>query len=136
MFLLHVGVSSVLCRMSVSTDRSKRPPVKVLSSQLREGEGGTGAGGRSEVSIRRLGRARSGSLRVSVVWMQGTVLELQPDNSAALLLDQTGNFVVNGLNGIPRGKPCLIPGQHTKYSLHSFLLYRHEGPGYPWCSGF
>ncbi|XP_049331501.1 recQ-mediated genome instability protein 2 [Astyanax mexicanus] len=89
-------------------EKSRRPPVKVLSGQLRDGKGGKG-----ECWIRRLGRANPSPLPVSVVWMQGTVVEVQSDHSSVLLLDETGNFLVNGINNIPKGKPCLCPGKYV-----------------------
>ncbi|MCI4392236.1 hypothetical protein PGIGA_G00143700 [Pangasianodon gigas] len=101
-------------------EKPRKPPVKVLSSQLREGKGSAVGGGKPEVSIRRLGSRRpgssgssSGSLAVSVVWMQGTVLEAHTDQNSALLLDETGNFHITGVNNIPRGKPCLSPGKYV-----------------------
>ncbi|XP_017310004.1 recQ-mediated genome instability protein 2 [Ictalurus punctatus] len=89
-------------------EKPRRPPVKVLSSQLREGC--TVGSGKPEMSIRRLG---GGSLTVSVVWMQGTVLETHTDRNSVLLLDETGNFHITGVNNIPRGKPCLSPGKYV-----------------------
>ncbi|XP_072531039.1 recQ-mediated genome instability protein 2 [Salminus brasiliensis] len=94
---------------SICGERSRRPPVKVLSSQLREGKGS----GKAECCIKRLGRANTSSLLVSVVWMQGTVVEVQSDQNTVLLLDETGNFLVNGVNSIPKGKPCLSPGKYV-----------------------
>lgn len=92
------------------SDKPRSPPVKVLSSQLREGKRGSLGGGKTELSIRRLGGGVGGSLTVSVVWMQGTVVEANTDQNSVLLLDETGNFHITGVNNIPRGKPCLQPG--------------------------
>ncbi|KAK7168098.1 hypothetical protein R3I94_002220 [Phoxinus phoxinus] len=47
-----------------------------------------------------------------MVWMQGTVLEVQPDHNTVVILDETGNFLVSGINSVPRGKPCLSPGKY------------------------
>uniref|UniRef100_A0A672MLP9 RecQ mediated genome instability 2 n=1 Tax=Sinocyclocheilus grahami TaxID=75366 RepID=A0A672MLP9_SINGR len=68
--------SSFLC-----ADRARSPPVKVLSSQL----------GRAEYVKQRC-------LAVSVVWMQGTVLEVQADHNTVLNLDETGV--------VPKFAPC------------------------------
>lgn len=48
-----------------------------------------------------------------MVWMQGTVLEVHLDRSTVLLLDETGTFEVNGINTIPKGKPCLSQGKYV-----------------------
>ncbi|TSS23705.1 RecQ-mediated genome instability protein 2 [Bagarius yarrelli] len=99
---------------SSESDKLKRPPVKVLSSQLREGKGCAAGSGKTELSIRRLGGGAGGeSLTVSVVWMQGTVVEAQTNQNSVLLLDETGNFHITGVNNIPRGKPCLSPGKYV-----------------------
>lgn len=91
-------------------DKKRPPPVKVLSGQLRA----AGARGHTEsgdgVQI-RVGPGRS--LLVSLVWMQGTVLEVQLDRNTVLLLDETGTFTVQGVNSIPKGKPCLIQGKYV-----------------------
>ncbi|XP_036422673.1 recQ-mediated genome instability protein 2 [Colossoma macropomum] len=98
---------------SIFGEKARKPPVKVLSSQLREAKGCAAVSGKPECSIRRLGVGKSGSLLVSVVWMQGTVVEVQPDQNTVLLLDETGNFTVSGVNSIPKGKPCLSPGKYV-----------------------
>uniref|UniRef100_A0A672YBQ9 Uncharacterized protein n=1 Tax=Sphaeramia orbicularis TaxID=375764 RepID=A0A672YBQ9_9TELE len=48
-------------------------------------------------------------LPVSLVWMQGTVMEVQPDQNTVVLMDETGTFTVQGVKNIPKGKPCLSP---------------------------
>uniref|UniRef100_A0A3Q3KAX9 RecQ-mediated genome instability protein 2 n=2 Tax=Monopterus albus TaxID=43700 RepID=A0A3Q3KAX9_MONAL len=90
------GVITVMCK--------RPPPVKVLSGQLRTADRGDGW-------LIRLGRGRS--LLVSLVWMQGTVLEVQLDRNAVLLMDETGTFAVQGVNNIPKGKPCLSQGKYV-----------------------
>ncbi|XP_056262839.1 recQ-mediated genome instability protein 2 isoform X2 [Pseudoliparis swirei] len=97
-----------------SAERKRPPPVKVLSGQLRAAEG-RGAADSGDGWTLRLSGGRS--LPVSLVWMQGTVLEVQPERSTAMLLDETGTFAVLGVNNIPRGKPCLA--QENK-ELHQF----------------
>uniref|UniRef100_A0A1A8FQ26 RecQ-mediated genome instability protein 2 n=1 Tax=Nothobranchius korthausae TaxID=1143690 RepID=A0A1A8FQ26_9TELE len=91
-------------------DRKRPPPVKVLSGQLRAA-GLRGAAGSEEGFVIRAGRARS--LRVSLVWMQGTVLDVQLDRDTVLLMDETGTFTVQGVNSTPRGKPCLCQGKYV-----------------------
>ena len=85
-------------------DRKRPPPVKVLSGQLRTAAAGDGF-------VVRPGGGRS--LPVSLAWMQGTVLEAQLDRNTALLMDETGTFAVQGVNDVPRGKPCLSQGEST-----------------------
>lgn len=94
-------------------DKTRCPPVKVLSSQLREGNECQSSNGKSEYVIKRLGSNKANLLRLSVVWMQGTVVEVQSDLNNILMLDETGNFLVTGVNNVPKGKPCLSPGQLT-----------------------
>ena len=96
----------------ITGDRKRAPPVKVLSRQLREGEC-KGAQNNMECVV-RVGGGRS--LSVSTVWLQGTVLEAQRERNTVLLLDETGNFAVQGVNNIPKGKPCLSQGKvYTGY---------------------
>jgi len=97
--------ASFLC-----ADKFRSPPVKVLSSQLRDGKECHTPSGRSEYVIKRLGAGEQSSLQVSTVWMQGTVVKVQSDQNTVLILDETGNFLVSGINSVPRGKPCLSPG--------------------------
>uniref|UniRef100_A0A8P4GJZ3 RecQ mediated genome instability 2 n=1 Tax=Dicentrarchus labrax TaxID=13489 RepID=A0A8P4GJZ3_DICLA len=93
--------------LNTTVERKRPPPVKVLSGQLRTAENwGTADSG--DGCVIRLGRGRS--LPVSLVWMQGTVLEVQLDRNTVLLMDETGTFAVQGVNNIPKGKPCLSQG--------------------------
>lgn len=91
-------------------ERKRSPPVKVLSGQLRTAES-RGAPDSGEGCVIRPGRGRS--LPVSMVWMQGTVLDLQLDRNTVTLMDETGTFVVQGVNNIPKGKPCLSQGKYV-----------------------
>ncbi|XP_076865359.1 recQ-mediated genome instability protein 2 [Brachyhypopomus gauderio] len=104
---------------SNSGEKARKPPVKVLSRQLREAS----LSAKTEYCIKRLGRGKSTPLVVSVVWMQGTVVEVQSDQNTVLLLDETGNFLVNGINSIPKGKPCLSPG---KYVMIMGIIQSHS----------
>lgn len=102
-FRRGVPVTPQQLGMSKAGTGTKRPPpVKVLSGQLRTAEP---CGDSYSV---RLDKGRA--LPVSLVWMQGTVLEVQPNMDSALLLDETGTFTVQGVRAIPKGKPCLSQG--------------------------
>ncbi|KAL6102578.1 rmi2 [Pungitius sinensis] len=94
--------------MSEAAERTRPPPVKVLSGQLRTAErrapGGDGF-------VIRPGTARS--LPVSLVWMQGTVVEVRPEGNGVTLVDETGTFAVQGVHNVPRGKPCLSQGKYV-----------------------
>ncbi|KAM5228166.1 recQ-mediated genome instability protein 2 [Ctenodactylus gundi] len=82
------------------------PPIKVLAEQLRrDTEGGPGAW--------RLSRAAAGRgpLELGAVWMQGTVVAA--DGGEARLWDPSGAFSVRGLDRVPRGRPCLLPGRYV-----------------------
>ncbi|XP_055753313.1 recQ-mediated genome instability protein 2-like [Salvelinus fontinalis] len=96
----------------ISVENKKSPPIKVLSSQLREGKDNR-LNGKLEFNIKRLGQWKNTALVVSVVWMQGTILEVRSDHNTVLLLDETGTFVVNGVNNIPKGNPCLFQGNYV-----------------------
>ncbi|XP_044187645.1 recQ-mediated genome instability protein 2 [Thunnus albacares] len=91
-------------------EKKRPPPVKVLSGQLRTAES-RGTADSGDGCVIRLGRGRS--LPVSLVWMQGTVLEVQLDRNTVLLMDETGTFAVQGVNNIPKGKPCLSQGKYV-----------------------
>ncbi|XP_056143897.1 recQ-mediated genome instability protein 2 [Lampris incognitus] len=85
------------------------PPIKLLSAQLREGDRKE-AEGNVECFIRG---SNGRILPVSMVWMQGTILEVKADRNAVRLSDETGTFVVQGIANIPKGKPCLSDGKYV-----------------------
>ncbi|XP_034751127.1 recQ-mediated genome instability protein 2 [Etheostoma cragini] len=95
---------------TTTVQRKRPPPVKILSGQLRTAES-RGTADIGDGCVIRLGRGRS--LLVSLVWMQGTVLEVQLDRDTVLLMDETGTFAVQGVNNIPKGKPCLSQGKYV-----------------------
>ena len=100
--------SSPVVKMAKNSEGSGRPlPIKVLSGQLRDGTS-KGLNESMECSVRV---ANGRLISVSMVWMQGTVLEAKLDRNMVLLLDETGTFVVQGVNNIPKGKPCLSQGK-------------------------
>lgn len=99
---------------TTTVDRKRPPPVKVLSGQLRTAENRRTAEN-GDGCVLKLGKGRS--LPVSLVWMQGTVMEVQVELSTVLLMDETGTFAVHGVNSIPKGKPCLSQGKHTSRTL-------------------
>lgn len=90
--------------------RERPPPVKVLSGQLRTAES-RGTADSGDGFVIKLGRGRT--LLVSLVWMQGTVMDVQLDRNIVLLMDETGTFAVQGVNNIPKGKPCLSQGKYV-----------------------
>ncbi|XP_077414354.1 recQ-mediated genome instability protein 2 [Vanacampus margaritifer] len=93
-------------------ERKRAPPVKVLSSQLRTATEVRGSSGEPGAGwLVRLGKDRS--LQVSLVWMQGTVLEVQLAINSVLLMDEAGTFTVQGVSSIPKGKPCLYSGKYV-----------------------
>ncbi|XP_054311752.2 recQ-mediated genome instability protein 2-like [Pongo pygmaeus] len=84
----------------------RSPPLKVLAEQLRrDAEGGPGAW--------RLSRAAAGRgpLDLAAAWMQGRVV--MADRGEARLRDPSGDFSVPGLERVPRGRPCLVPGKYV-----------------------
>ncbi|KPP64018.1 OB DNA-binding domain-containing protein C16orf175-like [Scleropages formosus] len=95
-------------------EKRRSPPIKVLSSQLREGKEHIGPNGKMVCTMNRLGvePGRSAPLEVSVAWMQGTVLDVNSENGA-LVLDETGTFSVLGVDSVPRGKTSLSPGRYV-----------------------
>ncbi|XP_041633973.1 recQ-mediated genome instability protein 2 [Cheilinus undulatus] len=95
---------------NTAVEKKRPPPVKVLSGQLRTAQKRETADGGDGVLI-KLGKGRT--LLVSLVWMQGTVLEVQLDRNTVLLMDETGTFAVHGVNNIPKGKPCLSQGKYV-----------------------
>uniref|UniRef100_A0A8C6V4R5 Uncharacterized protein n=1 Tax=Naja naja TaxID=35670 RepID=A0A8C6V4R5_NAJNA len=103
------------------------PPVKVLASQLkrcRQVPGGSWLLDREEYGCP--------ALPVSLVWMQGKVLAVEQDGSTVRLLDESGSFVVSGVERVPKGKPCLSPGNYVMVmglvqgwtSIKGVLCYR------------
>ncbi|XP_077589876.1 recQ-mediated genome instability protein 2 [Stigmatopora nigra] len=98
--------------MDSPVDPKRPPPVKVLSGQLRTAKEVRGTTGETTVGwLLRPGKDRS--LSVSLVWMQGTVMEVQLELNSVLLMDETGTFTVQGINSIPKGKPCLCSGKYV-----------------------
>ncbi|XP_004627810.1 recQ-mediated genome instability protein 2 isoform X1 [Octodon degus] len=103
--------------MAAATDSSTRsgppavrlprlPPLKVLAEHLRRDvEGAPGSW--------RLSRAAAGRkpLDLAVVWMQGTMVAA--GGGEARLRDPSGTFSVCGLERVPRGRPCLVPGKYV-----------------------
>uniref|UniRef100_UPI00398E452E recQ-mediated genome instability protein 2 n=1 Tax=Pristiophorus japonicus TaxID=55135 RepID=UPI00398E452E len=87
------------------------PPCKVLSGQLRQSV--CRIGQRPAWLLERAGGSRA-PLDVTVVWMQGTVLEVRPDGNTTLQLrDQTGTFTVLGAGGVPKGRASISRGKYV-----------------------
>lgn len=103
----------------MAAEKTRPPPVKVLSGQLRAA-GIRGEAHGAEGCLIRAGR--NGCLRVSLVWMQGTVVEVQRETNSVLLMDETGTFTVQGVDAVPQGKPCLVKGTFLIESLIRVLF--------------
>ncbi|XP_048408281.1 recQ-mediated genome instability protein 2 [Stegostoma tigrinum] len=91
------------------------PPWKLLAGQLRQ----AGCRSRAQASaparwlLRREGSGRP-PLELGLVWMQGTVQEVRPEDDISLrLLDPSGSFTVTGASRVPKGKPCLSAGKYV-----------------------
>ncbi|XP_063790369.1 recQ-mediated genome instability protein 2 isoform X2 [Pseudophryne corroboree] len=91
-------------RSSSSGSSFTSPPVKMLAARLRECKKRPGAPPSFWLE-RSPGR---GELEVSIVWMQGRVIEVRPERGTTLRLsDDTHTFTVCGADKVPKGKPCL-----------------------------
>ncbi|XP_006867303.1 PREDICTED: recQ-mediated genome instability protein 2 [Chrysochloris asiatica] len=100
---MAAGSQSSACSAE-SVRLPRTPPLKVLAEQLRrDAKGVPGAW--------RLWRAGRGPLELATVWMQGTVVEA--GSGEARLRDPSGAFTVRGLERVPRGRPCLVPGKYV-----------------------
>uniref|UniRef100_A0AAQ4QVE6 RecQ mediated genome instability 2 n=1 Tax=Gasterosteus aculeatus aculeatus TaxID=481459 RepID=A0AAQ4QVE6_GASAC len=93
-----------------AAEAKRPPPVKLLSGQLRTAQRRGPADGEDGFVIRP---ATGRSLPVSLVWMQGTVVEVRPERNSVMLVDETGTFAVQGVHNVPRGKPCLSQGKYV-----------------------
>ncbi|XP_068102942.1 recQ-mediated genome instability protein 2 [Hyperolius riggenbachi] len=83
------------------------PPVKMLAARLRECRKRPGPSFWLE-------GAGGGELEVSMVWMQGRVIEVRPERGVTLrLTDDTHTFTVCGAERVPKGKPCQQPGKYV-----------------------
>ncbi|CAN2390321.1 DNA replication, partial [Pristimantis euphronides] len=86
----------------------RSPPVKILAARLRHCERRPGAP--PSFWLQR----GPGELEVSVVWMQGTVLQVLPERGTTLrMCDGSHTFTVRGADGTPKGKPCLEQGKYV-----------------------
>ncbi|XP_069503902.1 recQ-mediated genome instability protein 2 isoform X2 [Ambystoma mexicanum] len=105
---MNASANSV--RVTSPTFKFQSPPIKMLAEPLsrctRRVEGQP-----AFWMNRGLGNSE---LDVSVVWMQGTILEVRPEGDTTVRLrDETGNFSVSGINSVPKGKPCLTAGKYV-----------------------
>lgn len=104
----------------------RSPPFKVLAEQLRrDAEGGPGSW--------RLSRAAAGRepLELAAVWMQGTVVAA--GGGKARLRDPSGAFSVCGLERVPRGRPCLAPGNPGVELRADPRFVQPEGGAWSFC---
>ncbi|XP_030067783.1 recQ-mediated genome instability protein 2 [Microcaecilia unicolor] len=100
--------------VSASGFRFRSPPLKMLAGMLKGCScraSAEGAAGPPSFWLDRVGR---GAVEVTVVWMQGTVLEVRPERGTTVRLqDDTGLYTVSGLDTVPQGTPCVIPGKYV-----------------------
>ncbi|XP_061477774.1 recQ-mediated genome instability protein 2 [Rhineura floridana] len=94
--------------MSEESLSVQSPPVKVLATHLRRCR--RISGGPWLLDREEYGRP---ALAVSLVWMQGTVLTVEQDGSTVRLRDESGPFVAQGVEKVPKGRPCLSPGKYV-----------------------
>ncbi|XP_048465334.1 recQ-mediated genome instability protein 2 [Rhincodon typus] len=89
------------------------PPWKLLSGQLQQ----AGCRSREQAPARWLLRREASGrppLELGLVWMQGTVQEVRPEDGVSLrLLDPSGSFTVTGASRVPKGKPCIAAGKYV-----------------------
>ncbi|XP_063790368.1 recQ-mediated genome instability protein 2 isoform X1 [Pseudophryne corroboree] len=110
-------------RSSSSGSSFTSPPVKMLAARLRECKKRPGAPPSFWLE-RSPGR---GELEVSIVWMQGRVIEVRPERGTTLRLsDDTHTFTVCGADKVPKGKPCLQQGKYVM--VMGFVLSCHPEP--------
>ncbi|KAM4631960.1 recQ-mediated genome instability protein 2 [Discoglossus pictus] len=85
------------------------PPVKMLAGRLAQCVKRPGAPPTFWLE-QEAGRA----LEVSLVWMQGLVMEVRPDRGTTVRLsDGTRGFTVCGAGKVPKGRPCLERGKYV-----------------------
>ncbi|KAE8579812.1 hypothetical protein XENTR_v10024192 [Xenopus tropicalis] len=94
---------------SVGGFQFSSPPVKMLAGKLRECT--RRAGPTPSFWLEKDPSGGGGQLDVSLVWMQGTVIQVRPDRGTTLRLnDTTHTFTVCGADKVPKGKHCLEIG--------------------------
>ncbi|XP_048368014.1 recQ-mediated genome instability protein 2 [Sphaerodactylus townsendi] len=86
----------------------RSPPVKILAAQLRKCC--RAPGGQWQLAREEYGRP---ALAVPLVWMQGTVLSVDQDRLTVQIQDESGCFTVQGVDKVPKGRPCLIAGKYV-----------------------
>ncbi|OCT64039.1 recQ-mediated genome instability protein 2 [Xenopus laevis] len=88
------------------------PPVKMLAGKLRECTKRSGATPSFWLEWGPSGGG--GPLDVSLVWLQGNIIQVRPDRGTTLRLDDTTHtFTVCGADKVPKGKPCLEIGKYV-----------------------
>ncbi|KAG8558349.1 hypothetical protein GDO81_016959 [Engystomops pustulosus] len=86
------------------------PPVKMLAAGLKQCKKRSGAA--PSFWLER--PAGGGELEVTVVWMQGRILQVRPERGMTLrLTDDSHTFTVCGADRVPKGKPCLEQGKYV-----------------------
>ncbi|XP_073447296.1 recQ-mediated genome instability protein 2 [Aquarana catesbeiana] len=96
-------------QLSCSWTQFSCPPMKMLAAQLKECKKRLGASPSFWLEM------RSGvEAEVSLVWMQGRVIEVRQERDVSLrLTDDTHTFTVFGADRAPKGKPCLEQGKYV-----------------------
>ncbi|XP_062979268.1 recQ-mediated genome instability protein 2 [Elgaria multicarinata webbii] len=94
--------------MSEESRFLQSPPVKILAAQLRRCR--RASGGPWLLDREEYGRP---ALAVPLVWMQGTVVTVEQDGSTVRLRDESGSFVAQGADKVPKGRPCLSAGKYV-----------------------
>ncbi|XP_069066262.1 recQ-mediated genome instability protein 2 [Pleurodeles waltl] len=97
-------------RVTSPTFKFQSPPIKMLAETLsrctRSVDG--------QLSFWLSRGVGDSDLDVSVVWMQGTVIEVLPERGTTVRIhDDTGTFSVCGVSSVPKGKPCLFAGKYV-----------------------
>ncbi|XP_069590145.1 recQ-mediated genome instability protein 2 [Ranitomeya imitator] len=84
------------------------PPVKMLAARLTQCKKRPGPSFWLEQC------PGGGELEVSVVWMQGSVIQVRPERGTTLrLTDDSHTFTVCAADKVPKGKPCLEQGKYV-----------------------
>ncbi|CAJ0919287.1 unnamed protein product [Ranitomeya imitator] len=92
------------------------PPVKMLAARLTQCKKRPGPSFWLEQC------PGGGELEVSVVWMQGSVIQVRPERGTTLrLTDDSHTFTVCAADKVPKGKPCLEQGGAIEIKSSSSL---------------
>ncbi|XP_072272965.1 recQ-mediated genome instability protein 2 [Pyxicephalus adspersus] len=94
---------------SVSSAQFSSPPLKILAAHLKRCK--KPAGDSASFCLAVTGGEE---VAVSLVWMQGRVIEVREERDVCLrLTDNSDTFTVYGADKVPKGKPCLEQGKYV-----------------------